>query len=244
MQICSDLLHISPLCICSANLRVWKLWSGMHACFPTPDNRVLLLCFDMFNNVCCVRVCGQGSLKKGIGSNQKCELHCVFPQYFQSSICSWNSWRLCRCRFLQMLHLLLCSRDAGASGPGLAKFSDLCISACHACVHGEDTVWVPSTYLDSGYMTNKVWEVKICSYCFLIEVEQHGVFWILDFFFRGKKKSLPWSSSMSLFASNTFSGSACWPFPIHAALPASCPDASSSITRQRRNSCLENKIHI
>lgn len=156
MQICSDLLHISPLGICSANLRVWKLWSGMHSCFPTPDNRVLLLCFDMFNNVCCVRVCGQGSLKKGIGSNQKCELHCVFPQYFQSSICSWNSWRLCRCRFLQMLHLLLCSRDAGASGPGLAKFSDLCISACHACVHGEDTVWVPSTYLDSGYTTNKV----------------------------------------------------------------------------------------
>lgn len=70
----------------------------------------------------------------------------------------------------------------------VAKFSDLCISACHACVHGEDTVWVPSTYLDSGYTTNKVWEVKICSYCFLIEVEQHGVFWILDFFFRGKKE--------------------------------------------------------
>lgn len=82
----------------------------------------------------------------------------------------------------------------------IAKFSDLCISACRACVHGEDTVWVLSTYLDSGYRTNKVWEVKICSYCFfLIEVGQHGVFWILDFFFRGKKKSLPWSSSMSEF---------------------------------------------
>lgn len=52
--------------------------SGMHACFPMPDNRVILLCFDIFNKVCCVRVCGQGSLKKGIGSNQKCELHCVF----------------------------------------------------------------------------------------------------------------------------------------------------------------------